>query len=97
MTRRETFDGVESWYEDAKSEVGEMHFVIIGNKIDLEEKREVSTSEGKKKADELRCTFIETSAKENINVQDTFKILGIGWFSKKFQMIKNLFFSYKLM
>ncbi len=83
VTRRETFERVDYWYNDAKIEIGEIPFVLIGNKIDLEDKRQVSTEEGEKKAAELKCSFIETSAKENINVQDTFKILGIGMFFKE--------------
>ena len=34
------------------------------------------------KAKELKSFFIETSALQNINVQDTFKIIGIGLFFK---------------
>ncbi len=83
VTRKETFERVDYWYNDTKSEIGEIPFVLIGNKIDLEDKRQVSTEDGEKKAAELKCSFIETSAKENINVQDTFKILGIGMFFKE--------------
>ena len=38
--------------------------------------------QGLKKATELKSFFIETSALRNINVQDTFKIIGIGLFFK---------------
>jgi len=83
VTRKETLVKVNDWYTDAKTALGEIPFVLIGNKIDLIEERQVSTEEGKKKAEELRCSFIETSALENINVHDTFKILGIGIFFKE--------------
>ncbi|MFX1355146.1 MAG: hypothetical protein ACFFGP_14420, partial [Promethearchaeota archaeon] len=53
-------------------------FILIGNKTDLEESREVSREEGLEMAQTLKTSFIETSALHNINVQDTFKIVGIG-------------------
>jgi small GTP-binding protein len=83
MTRRDTFDeGVNFWFKDARSELGDVPFVLIGNKVDIEDKRMVTREEGLKKAEDLRSFFIETSALHNINVQDTFKLIGIGLFFK---------------
>ncbi|MFX0060134.1 MAG: hypothetical protein ACFE8J_17695, partial [Candidatus Heimdallarchaeota archaeon] len=82
-TRRETFEeALNFWLKDARSELDTLPIVLIGNKIDLEEQREISKEEGLSKAHELKCSFIETSALHNINVQDTFKIIGIGLFFK---------------
>jgi Rab family protein len=86
VSRRETFDeALNFWFEDARKELGNIPFVLIGNKIDLKEKRQVLKEEGQKKAEELRSFFIETSALKNINVQDTFKIIGIGLFFNYFE------------
>jgi len=83
VTRRETFDeAIDFWLEDAQKKLGNVPFVLIGNKIDLEDKREISKEEGLEKAKKLKSFFIETSALKNINVQDTFKIIGIGLFFK---------------
>ncbi|MFX1320968.1 MAG: GTP-binding protein [Promethearchaeota archaeon] len=83
ITRRETFDeGIDYWFKDARKELGNIPFVLIGNKVDLESQRQVSKEEGLKKAAELKSFFIETSALYNINVQDTFKLIGIGLFFK---------------
>ncbi len=83
VTRRESFDeAVDFWLKDAQKELGNIPFVLIGNKIDLEEDRVVTKEEGLKKAQELKSFFTETSALRNINVQDTFKIIGIGLFFK---------------
>ncbi len=83
VTRRETFDeAVDFWLEDAQKKLGNVPFVLIGNKIDLEDKREITKEEGLEKAKKLKSFFIETSALKNINVQDTFKIIGIGLFFK---------------
>ncbi|MGB5913077.1 MAG: GTP-binding protein [Promethearchaeia archaeon] len=83
VTRRETFDdAINFWFKDARKELGNLPIVLIANKIDLEEQRKISKEEGLNKAHELKCSFIETSALHNINVQDTFKIVGIGLFFK---------------
>ena len=46
-----------------------MSIIIVGNKIDLAEKRQVSTEEGQALADELGTKFTEASAKVGINVK----------------------------
>ncbi|MHA1509036.1 MAG: GTP-binding protein [Promethearchaeota archaeon] len=90
VTRRDTFEeAINVWYEDAKRELGNIPFVLIGNKIDKEDEREVSKEEGLAKAKEIKSSFIETSALQNINVQDTFKIIGIGLFFKHFEESDN--------
>jgi len=81
VTIRETFDeAINFWLKDAQKELGNIPLVLIGNKIDLEEDRVITIEEGLKKARELKSFFTETSALRNINVQDTFKIIGIGLF-----------------
>ena len=47
--------------------------VLVGNKTDLTEKRQVTTEEGEKKAKEANVMFIETSAKAGYNVKALFK------------------------
>jgi len=79
VTRRETLEeALNFWLQDAQRELGNIPFVLIGNKIDLESEREIAKEEGLKEAERLKCFFIETSALKNINVQDTFKLIGIG-------------------
>ncbi|NVM46680.1 MAG: GTP-binding protein [Candidatus Lokiarchaeota archaeon] len=83
VTRRESFDeAIDFWLKNAQKELGNIPFVLIGNKIDMEDDRVVRKEEGMEKAKELKSFFIETSALHNINVQDTFKIIGIGLFFK---------------
>ncbi|MBY8980935.1 MAG: GTP-binding protein [Candidatus Lokiarchaeota archaeon] len=89
VTRRDSFEeAINVWFEDAKKELGNIPFVLIGNKIDKEDEREVTKEEGLAKAKEIKSFFIETSALQNINVQDTFKIIGIGLFFKHFEETK---------
>ncbi|PVU98052.1 hypothetical protein BB560_005711 [Smittium megazygosporum] len=46
--------------------------VLVGNKSDDIENREVSTSEGEEFAQMIGCSFYETSAKRRINVENAF-------------------------
>lgn len=51
-------------------------FVLVGNKCDLIDEREVSTADGQKLADKLGCPFFEVSAKTNENVTAAFEKLA---------------------
>lgn len=46
--------------------------IILGNKCDLENEREVPTIEGREMAKQLGSPFLETSAKARINVEEAF-------------------------
>lgn len=46
--------------------------MIVGNKCDLEARRQVSSTTGQLWAQEKRCAFTETSARNQINVEETF-------------------------
>lgn len=53
-----------------------MPIVIVGNKCDLRpEQRQVTTEEGRQKAETLKCAFTETSARYNENVNKAFEML----------------------
>jgi GTPase SAR1 family protein len=44
--------------------------VLVGNKCDLEDERVVGKELGKSLANQFNCSFMETSAKAKINVND---------------------------
>jgi GTPase KRas protein len=50
-------------------------FVLVGNKCDLEEDREVPTDKGQQLATDLKCPFLEASAKTRTNVVESFEAL----------------------
>ncbi|XP_058745572.1 ras-related protein RABB1c-like [Vicia villosa] len=73
ITRRETFDHLATWLEDARQHASSsMIIMLIGNKCDLSKKRAVSTEEGEKFAKENGLIFMEVSAKSAENVEEAF-------------------------
>jgi len=50
----------------------EIPIVIVGNRCDVEQEREVYKEEGKEYAQKYNVSFIETSAKLGINVKHAF-------------------------
>ena len=73
ITRKNTFDNVDKWLNDFKMKCDEdAAIIIVGNKSDLIEKREIDTEEAKNYASLHNLAFFETSAKENENVEKAF-------------------------
>lgn len=87
VTNEESFDKVDEYYHELREICGNIPLILLGNKIDLEDKRVVSTEKGKAKAEELGLLFFETSAKENINVAKAFEELAKLVFER--QIIKE--------
>ena len=59
--------------ELTKSNAFDFVMVLVGNKCDLESKRQISRTEGQRKADEIGAEFyFETSASETSNIQNLF-------------------------
>ena len=62
-----------SWIEDCKNQSPKTIFIVlVGNKSDLDDKRQVSYEEGKELADKNELLFFESSAKDGINVDEIF-------------------------
>lgn len=77
VTNRDTFDSASKWYEDVMQlSSPECCKVLIGNKCDLESKRQVTTDEGRELADLLQIPFLETSAMEADNVVEMFQTMA---------------------
>ena len=75
ITREETFDHIRKWYDEVKLNGSkDICCILIGNKKDLEEQRQVKYEEGKRLAEENNLLFLETSAKTAENVQECFTI-----------------------
>ncbi|KAL9546702.1 Ras-related protein Rab6 [Mucor bainieri] len=74
ITSRTSFQNTSKWIEDVRAERGsEVIIVLVGNKTDLNDKREVTLEEGEKRASDCNIMFIETSAKAGHNVKTLFR------------------------
>lgn len=92
ITNRNSFTGLDNWISLGKESAGPSALMLlVGNKSDLESQRQVSTEEGLKKAQELGCKFVETSAKDSINITSAFDALVVEIFEQreKIQEEKN--------
>lgn len=74
ITNANSFHQTSKWIDDVRTERGsDVIIMLVGNKTDLSDKRQVSTEEGERKAKELNVMFIETSAKAGYNVKQLFR------------------------
>ena len=73
ITRKCTFDNIDKWISDLKLN-GDKNIciVILGNKSDLDDKREVSKGDGIKKSEMYKTAFLETSALNGDNIGKAF-------------------------
>ncbi|KAI7874499.1 ras-domain-containing protein [Lichtheimia hyalospora FSU 10163] len=77
ITNRNSFMNTTKWIDDVRAERGkDVIIILVGNKTDIGEKRQVSVEDGEKKAKEYNVMFIETSAKAGYNVKALFRKIG---------------------
>ena len=77
ITNRDSFKNLENWLIEIEKNASENVLkILVGNKNDLEQDREISYEEGKNFANRNGMEFIETSAKINTNVSEAFEMLG---------------------
>ncbi|KAH8200045.1 hypothetical protein TruAng_005767 [Truncatella angustata] len=77
ISSRSTFEGIRKFYQQILqvkrwSDHVDLPIVLVANKCDLPTQRIVSTQEGEAMARELKIGFLETSAKEGLNVEKAF-------------------------
>ena len=74
ITKRDSFEHISSWIEDCLAQSPKTVFmVLVGNKCDLNDQRQVSTEEGQNMAKDNNMIFYETSAKSGLNVDKIFE------------------------
>ena len=73
ITRKNTFDNIDKWITDLKLN-GDKNIciIILGNKYDLIDKREINKNDGIKKGEMYKTAFLETSALNGDNISKAF-------------------------
>ena len=75
ITNQESFGNIKNWIKDLQNVGNDIKGVIIGNKIDLEQKRDVSKQDLEEIGNKYNMPILETSAKQSINVNEGFELL----------------------
>ncbi|XP_024359484.1 ras-related protein RABH1e [Physcomitrium patens] len=74
VSNRQSFLNTARWVEEVRTERGsDVIIMLVGNKTDLLDKRQVSIEEGDAKAKEFGVMFIETSSKAGFNIKALFR------------------------
>ena len=72
ITNRNSFEGVKDWIKESEDYNNNIQKILLGNKCDLADSREVQKEEVEDFYNEKKIDFFETSAKENINLDKAF-------------------------
>lgn len=78
VTSRQSLQELSSIFDmikEVKGDLQDIPIILVANKCDENDRREVSQAEGEAQAKLWRCNFLETSAKENVNVSQLFQEL----------------------
>ena len=93
ITNRESFEHIKKWH-DIITKVALPHIVLIlvGNKVDLNVSRVVSTAEGMNLAKDLGIYYMETSAKTNENIDGVFEWIALQIINLNIEETKEALF-----
>ncbi|MCJ7635902.1 MAG: hypothetical protein MUO21_00260 [Nitrososphaeraceae archaeon] len=74
LTKRLSFNNIEKWVEEIEKncdyDLTHIELLIIGNKSDLIDKREVFDEDIKYLHDKFSFVYLETSAKDNVGINE---------------------------
>lgn len=91
ITDPKSFEHINVWYDQLHCHMNtDIIIMIIGNKCDLRELRKVSVEDGKQYAMSKNVMYLETSAKNNDNVDKAFEDLLISIYEKNKNNITNV-------
>jgi len=77
ITSRESFEHVQDWLDEVHKAAGiNVTKVVVGNKADLVEQRQVTEMEAQDYARSVGASLIETSAKTSANVDKSFIMIA---------------------
>jgi Ras-related protein Rab-8A len=77
VTDRRSFDNIPNWIKQVEEHTTNgVDKLLVGNKCDAQGERRVSQEEGRRLANDYGLSFLETSAKSNINVEEAFYTLA---------------------
>ena len=72
ITNKKSFKGVKNWIKESEDIKNDVQRIIVGNKCDMIHQKVVINKEVEKYCNDNKIDFIETSAKDNINLDKAF-------------------------
>jgi small GTP-binding protein len=83
---RKSYERIGFWMDELKqnNEIEQLYIILVGNKIDLEEKRVVTREEAEKYAEDNNINYLEVSAKTGEGILDLFNEITKGTMDKVF-------------
>ena len=83
LTKKKSFENINSWLEIIKENLQDPCLVLFGNKADIEkEKREITSEEAKKFANSKKLLYYETSAKTKQGIDEGFSYIANETYKK---------------
>ena len=83
ITSSESFEAVDTWFKSLHNNADSNIIIfLVGNKVDLDSERQISTEEGEKKAKQYGAEFCEVSAKTGFGIADLFSLIPTLYIEK---------------
>ena len=89
LTKKASFINIKMWLEEIQNNFNNPSLVLFGNKADLTEKRQVTSEEAKKYAEENGLIYFETSAKTNQGINEGFAYIANQAYKKAEQKLNS--------
>ncbi|CAK5076858.1 unnamed protein product [Meloidogyne enterolobii] len=75
VTTQDSFSNVKRWLHEIETNCENVQRILVGNKLDEPTRRVVSEVDARRFADSIKINYFETSAKENLNVEQMFQCI----------------------
>lgn len=82
VTNQESFDHIQEWYDEVINVEPDTLLILVGNKIDLEDQRQITSQQAESLAKKLNVQYLETCALNKDIVDEAFKTLGFAFILK---------------
>ena len=97
ISMRESFDLIKSWIEEIETNINVNNIgkILLGNKCDLEKQRKISENEGESLALNIKCKYMEVSAKTGKNITEALEEIAKNTY-EKFHSLRRYTSSFSL-
>lgn len=90
VTNKKSFENVKKWNEIiTRVAHPNVILILVGNKVDLQDSRDVSSEEGMELAKELKIYYMETSVKTNKNIDDVFEWIALQIINQNIENVRE--------